>query len=146
MDMSVSNKFDALALSDADPPNPVQQPTPPKKIPPIMLKYETTYSTLVAELSKKYSDVTFKLAGQFLKIFTNSTDDYRAITDYLTVKGHQYYDPPPLASRPRKIVIKGLPISSNTEDIKKDLTEKGFEVEKVAQLTKSKNSLFLWRK
>ncbi|GFQ74283.1 nucleic-acid-binding protein from transposon X-element [Trichonephila clavata] len=105
-----------------------------------MLKYETTYTTLVAELSRKYPNVTFKLAGEFLKIFTNSPDNYRAITNYLTEKGQQYYDSPPLASRPRKIVIKGLPISTDIEDIKKDLTERdqGFTVEKVAQLTKAK--------
>ncbi|GFQ73059.1 hypothetical protein TNCT_251 [Trichonephila clavata] len=135
--IELKNKYDALATSDSEPSTPAQHPSPPTKTPPIMLKYETTYTTLVADLLKKYPDLTFKLAGEFLKLFTTNTDNYRAITNYLTEKGQQYYDPP-LASRPRKIVIKGLPISSDIVDIKKNLTEQCFEVEKVAQLTKSK--------
>ncbi|GFQ75928.1 nucleic-acid-binding protein from transposon X-element [Trichonephila clavata] len=45
---------------------------------------------------------------------------------------------PPQASRPRKIVIKGLPISTDIDEIKDDLTDQGYTVIKVAQLTKSK--------
>ncbi|GFU81822.1 hypothetical protein TNCV_2798351 [Trichonephila clavipes] len=39
-------------------------------------------------------------------------------------------------ARPQKIVIKGLPISADIDDIKQDLSEQGFLVSKVAQLTK----------
>ncbi|GFR12276.1 hypothetical protein TNCT_484701 [Trichonephila clavata] len=97
--IQLSNKFDALAPSDAEPPITAQQPILSKKIPPIMLKYKSTYATLAAHLLQKYPDSTFKLAGEFLKIFTTNPDPYQAITNYLTEKGQQYYDsPPPLPS------------------------------------------------
>ncbi|GFQ67374.1 uncharacterized protein TNCT_718081 [Trichonephila clavata] len=90
----LSNKFDALAPMDTDPPINTQQQTPIKKIPLIMLKYESTYSTLTAYLLSKYPDLTLKLAGDFLKIFTTNSDLYREVTNYLTDKGQQYYDFP----------------------------------------------------
>ncbi|GFV63957.1 hypothetical protein TNCV_1790331 [Trichonephila clavipes] len=44
-------------------------------------------------------------------------------------------DPPDSAP---KVVIKGLPISTEINEIQDDLTSQGFSVEKVAQLTRSK--------
>ncbi|GFS31832.1 hypothetical protein TNIN_158011 [Trichonephila inaurata madagascariensis] len=38
---------------------------------------------------------------------------------------------------------KGLPISPDIEDIKKELTERGFDIIKVAQLTKAKTKFKL---
>ncbi|GFR25850.1 nucleic-acid-binding protein from transposon X-element [Trichonephila clavata] len=49
----------------------------------------------------------------------------------------------PISLCPQKIVIKGLPISTEVEDIKNELVTKGFRVEKVAQLTKSKTKFKL---
>ncbi|GFQ99147.1 hypothetical protein TNCT_207961 [Trichonephila clavata] len=85
----LSNKFDALAPMDTDPPITTQKQISIKKIPPIMLKYESTYSNLTTDLLSKYPDLTFKLAGDFLKIFTTNSDHYREITNYLTKKGQQ---------------------------------------------------------
>ncbi|GFQ72966.1 hypothetical protein TNCT_200661 [Trichonephila clavata] len=84
--IQLNNKFNILATSGVEPPTSTQQSTPPTKIPPIMLKYETTYTTLIANLSRKYPDITFKLAGEFLKIFTTNPDDYRLIPNFLTEK------------------------------------------------------------
>ncbi|GFW10223.1 nucleic-acid-binding protein from transposon X-element [Trichonephila clavipes] len=42
------------------------------------------------------------------------------------------------ASRPQKIVLKGLPTSTDIQNIKSDLENQGYIVEKVAQLTKNK--------
>ncbi|GFY08293.1 PRE_C2HC domain-containing protein [Trichonephila clavipes] len=60
----------------------------------------------------------------------------------VTVKGveikEQFYVIDPPDSRPLKVVIKGLPISTEINEIQDDLTSQGFSVEKVAQLTRSK--------
>ncbi|GFQ69509.1 hypothetical protein TNCT_357491 [Trichonephila clavata] len=42
---------------------------------------------------------------------------------------------PPLSERPLKVVIKGLLASTDINDIKTDLTNQGFPIIKVAQLT-----------
>ncbi|GFR11189.1 hypothetical protein TNCT_514601 [Trichonephila clavata] len=105
----LSNKFDALAPMDTDPSITTQEQIPTPKIPPIMLKYETTYSNLTADLLSKYPDLTFKLAGDFLKIFTSNPEHYRQITTYLTEKGQQYYDFPTPSLPPQKNRYKRTP-------------------------------------
>ncbi|GFT34659.1 nucleic-acid-binding protein from transposon X-element [Trichonephila clavipes] len=74
----------------------------------------------------------------YLKIFTTSTDEHRIVTDYLKEKCEEFYVINPPDSRPQKIVIKGLPVSTEIGEIQADLTSQGFCVRKVAQLTRSK--------
>ncbi|GFR33426.1 hypothetical protein TNCT_315311 [Trichonephila clavata] len=99
----IANKFDALATMNTDPSITTEEQIPTPKIPPIMLKYEANYSNLTADLLSKYPELTFKLAGDFLKIFTSNPEHYSQITTYLTEKGQQYYDfPPPKPPAPEK--------------------------------------------
>ncbi|GFT67991.1 nucleic-acid-binding protein from transposon X-element [Trichonephila clavipes] len=91
------------------------------------------------EISRKYPKS--KLSGEFLKIFAASTDDHREITALLIEKGEQYFALNPVLNRPQKIVIKGLPIKTDIEEIRQDLTSRGFKVIKVAQFTKSKSKM-----
>ncbi|GFW74521.1 nucleic-acid-binding protein from transposon X-element [Trichonephila clavipes] len=79
-----------------------------------------------------------KLAGKYLKVFTTSSDEHRIVTDYLKEKREEFYMINPPDSLPQKIVIKGLPVSTEIGEIQADLTSQGFCVEKVAQLTRSK--------
>ncbi|GFW58631.1 hypothetical protein TNCV_1579631 [Trichonephila clavipes] len=79
-----------------------------------------------------------KLVGKYLKIFTTSTDEHRIVTDYLKEKCEEFYVINPPDSRPQKIVIKRLPVSTEICEIQADLTSQVFCVEKVAQLTRSK--------
>ncbi|GFV77714.1 uncharacterized protein TNCV_1574631 [Trichonephila clavipes] len=95
------------------------------------------------EISRKYPKSKSKLSGEFLKIFAASTDDHRAITTLLTEKGEQYFALNPVLNRPQKIVIKGLPINIDIEEIRQDLTSRGFKVIKVAQFNKSKSKMKL---
>ncbi|GFX00313.1 vitellogenin [Trichonephila clavipes] len=65
-------------------------------------------------------------------------DEHRIVTDYLKEISEEFYVIDPPDSRPLKVVIKGLPISTEIDEIQEDLTSQGFSVEKVAQLTRSK--------
>ncbi|GFU93380.1 transposable element Tcb2 transposase [Trichonephila clavipes] len=82
-------------------------------------------------------------SGKYFKIFTKSTDEHRIVTEYLKEKSEEFYVIDPPDSRPLKIVIKGLPISTEIGEIQDDLTSQGFCVEKVAQLTRSKTKSLL---
>ncbi|GFX02494.1 uncharacterized protein TNCV_194721 [Trichonephila clavipes] len=66
------------------------------------------------------------------------SDELRTIAAYLDEKREEIYVIQLLDSRPQKIVIKGLPVSTEIGEIQADLTSQGFCVEKVAQLTGSK--------
>ncbi|GFQ85041.1 hypothetical protein TNCT_441741 [Trichonephila clavata] len=105
----IANKFDALATMDTDPSITTEEQIPTPKIPPIMLKYEANYSNLTADLLSNYPELTFKLAGDFLKIFTSNPENYSQITTYLKEKGHQYYDFPPPSLPPQKNRNKRTP-------------------------------------
>ncbi|GFX08206.1 nucleic-acid-binding protein from transposon X-element [Trichonephila clavipes] len=97
-----------------------------------------------AQINPTTSDQTtapisaLKLAGKYFKIFCKTPDEHRIVTDYLKVIKEEFYVIDPPDSRPLKVVIKGLPISTEIDEIQEDLTSQGFSVEKVAQLTRSK--------
>ncbi|GFV83413.1 uncharacterized protein TNCV_3055601 [Trichonephila clavipes] len=75
-----------------------------------------------------------------MRILASTTDVYRDITALLKSKGEEFYSVPPLADRPLKVVIKGLPkCTPPPEEIKADLLEQGVPVMKVSQLTQRKS-------
>ncbi|GFT26361.1 nucleic-acid-binding protein from transposon X-element [Trichonephila clavipes] len=155
-----NNCFASLALDDAaDPQNesPMvedlsettgndedkidEDVTVPPKIKPIMLKYKDNYNMVLKGLNRMYPNSTNKLTGKYIKIMASTTDarEHREITNLLKSKGEEYYTVPALADRPLKVVIKGLPKSTATAEIKADLLEQGVPVIKVSQLTQRKS-------
>ncbi|GFV25692.1 putative RNA-directed DNA polymerase from transposon X-element [Trichonephila clavipes] len=113
--------------------------TVPPKIKPIMLKYKDNYNMVLKGLNKMYPNSSNKLTGKYIKIMASTTDEHREITTLLKSKGEEFYVVPALADRPLKVVIKGLPKSTATADIKEDLLEQGVPVMKVSQLTQRKS-------
>ncbi|GFT45113.1 nucleic-acid-binding protein from transposon X-element [Trichonephila clavipes] len=96
------------------------------------------YKIIIKNLNKDFPNCDVKLAGKYIKIFTQSSDEHRIVTAYLKEKSEEFYVIYPPDSRPLKIVIKGLPVSTEIGEIQADLTSQGFCVVKVAQLTRSK--------
>ncbi|GFW16066.1 uncharacterized protein TNCV_2863991 [Trichonephila clavipes] len=121
---------------------PVATPKPPK-IPFIHLKFKSNYNLVMQEITRKWPKSRSKLSGEYLKILASTADEHREITAFLTEKKEEYHAIDPIEVRPQKIVIKGLPISTDIDAIRVDLTERGFNVLKVAQLTKAKSKLKL---
>ncbi|GFU78550.1 PRE_C2HC domain-containing protein [Trichonephila clavipes] len=135
---TTSNKLSALAGATANidldsTPVPVAN-----KITPIMLRYSKNYKLLLQQLVKDFPESTNKLTGDYIRIIPATEDDRRKIIDYLKSINEQFYVFDPPASRPHKKVLKGLPTSTDIQDFKSDLENRGFIVERVAQLTKSR--------
>ncbi|GFT65799.1 uncharacterized protein TNCV_729341 [Trichonephila clavipes] len=99
---------------------------------------KANYKSIVKNLNKDFPDCEVKLAGKYFKIFCKTPDEHRIVTNYLEEISDEFYVIDPPDSRPLKVVIKGLPISTEIDEIQEDLTSQGFSVEKVAQLTRSK--------
>ncbi|GFT74276.1 RNase H domain-containing protein, partial [Trichonephila clavipes] len=116
--VSVQNKFSSLSEMDAEiTPTTSNQTAAPisarPKVPPIMFKHKkANYKLIVKNLNKDFPDCDVKLAGKYLKIFCKSSDEHRIVTEYLKEKSEEFYVIDPPDSRPLKIVIKGLPIST----------------------------------
>ncbi|GFW06386.1 nucleic-acid-binding protein from transposon X-element [Trichonephila clavipes] len=153
-----NNSFASLVLDDAADPqdespmvedvsetagngeeNLDEDVTVPPKIKPIMLKYKDNYNMVLKGLNKMYPNSSNKLTGKYIKIMASTTDEHREITTLLKSKGEEFYVVPALADRPLKVVIKGLPKSTDTAEIKADLLEQGVPVMKVSQLTQRKS-------
>ncbi|GFU38084.1 nucleic-acid-binding protein from transposon X-element [Trichonephila clavipes] len=142
--VNVQNKFSSLAGKEAETtPTTSNQTAAPisarPRVPPIMFKHKkANYKLIVKNLNKDFPDCDVKLAGKYLKIFCKSSDEHRIVTEYLKEISEEFYVIDPPDSRPLKIVIKGLPISTEIGEIQEDLTSQGFSAEKVGQLTRSK--------
>ncbi|GFS97986.1 nucleic-acid-binding protein from transposon X-element [Trichonephila clavipes] len=113
--------------------------------PIIAQKLKDSSKKLELDLKKveKYPKTSSKLSGEYLRIFATSIEERNEIIDFLKGKGEQFFALHPQDVKIQKIVIKGLPISADIDDIKQDLSEQGFLVSKVAQLTKNKSKFKL---
>ncbi|GFS31282.1 uncharacterized protein TNIN_134841 [Trichonephila inaurata madagascariensis] len=121
------------------PPPLTQDPTKP-----IMLRIGKNYNMIVQKINRKFRATVNKTAGDYIKVQPGSRTDHRKITTLLEERKAEYYVTEPLTNRPIKVVIKGLPASTDVADIEADLTAKGFAIEKVTQLRKFSTSRFLW--
>ncbi|GFU16766.1 putative RNA-directed DNA polymerase from transposon X-element [Trichonephila clavipes] len=100
-------------------------------------------SPIKVEVTRKWPKSRSKLSGEYLKILASTADEHREITAFLTEKNEEFHAIDPIEVRLQKVVIKGLPISTDIDVIRADLTERGFNVLKVAQLTKAKSKFKL---
>ncbi|GFR31713.1 uncharacterized protein TNCT_648451 [Trichonephila clavata] len=104
-----------------------------------MLRYKTNYNLVLKKLNEKYPNSINKLIGESIRITPISEDQHREITATLQMNGEEFYAIPPPSKRPYKVVLKGLPASTDIDEIKNDLANQGDAVSKVAQLTQRKS-------
>ncbi|GFY42733.1 uncharacterized protein TNIN_6951 [Trichonephila inaurata madagascariensis] len=74
------------------------------------------------------------MTGNYIKVQLGSIKDHLDITAMLEERKAEHYVIEPLANRPIKVVIKGLPSDTDVADIEAYLVNEGFAIEKVAQL------------
>ncbi|GFY54869.1 nucleic-acid-binding protein from transposon X-element [Trichonephila inaurata madagascariensis] len=87
-----------------------------------------------------------KLSGEYLKLYTDTFEDQRALIHLLEELDFEFYAIPAKTERPIKVVIKGLPHDTPTYNIHNELIDPGFSIDKVTQLigriTKQKLPIF----
>ncbi|GFU72290.1 uncharacterized protein TNCV_1136191 [Trichonephila clavipes] len=116
---------------------------------PFLYKHSQSCKTLKRPWRQR-SKETFtrsRLTGDFLKLYTDSFEERRLVVQLLKKLKFQFYTIKAKAEHPIKVVIKGLPRTTNPEEIKQDLELLGFTPERVNQLigrkTKRALSIFL---
>ncbi|GFS56194.1 nucleic-acid-binding protein from transposon X-element [Trichonephila clavipes] len=129
-----SNKFAVLEVEDDQTSGRKSSDPPPAK--PILLRIVKDYNLIVQDVNRKFPATVNKMAGDYIKIQPATPDDPRDITALLEEIKAEHYIIKPLSDRPIKVVIKGLPVSTDVADIEADLVQKGFALEKVAQWRK----------
>ncbi|GFV25521.1 nucleic-acid-binding protein from transposon X-element [Trichonephila clavipes] len=104
-----------------------------------LFTFNAHHSKCFHSLARTHPNAVNKLTGQYIRILAATTDEHREIIAALKAKGEEFYSVPPLADRPLKAVIKGLPKSTTPEEIKDDLLNQGVPVIKISQLTQRKS-------
>ncbi|GIY28270.1 RNA-directed DNA polymerase from mobile element jockey [Caerostris darwini] len=77
-----------------------------------------------------------RYTGRFMRLQTNCDDDFRKLTKFMDDRGLDYKSYSLREERPIKVVIRGLPASTNISNILKELAEEGFELTKITRLSK----------
>ncbi|GFT44440.1 hypothetical protein TNCV_5054581 [Trichonephila clavipes] len=139
--INVQNKFTALAGSSAMPDSGNAAVPVAPKIPFIHLRYQRNYNLIMQEVTRRYPKSKSKLSGEYLKILASTVDEHREITAFFKEKGEQFFAIDPIEVRPQNVVIKGLPTSTDVDDIRKDLTERGFMTLKSPSSRRRKQNL-----
>ncbi|GBL82401.1 hypothetical protein AVEN_252547-1 [Araneus ventricosus] len=141
--LPLQNKFNALANlpdmgNNQDPTNAISLTKIPK-IPPVTLKKPDNYRKLLKQINETEGiKCNAKEAREFIKLFCESPKDVRNLTDYLDKNNKEYFVIPGKIVKPIKIVIKGFPIDMDLDEIKTELVNKKFRVDKVNQLKRYK--------
>ncbi|GFX99825.1 uncharacterized protein TNCV_258641 [Trichonephila clavipes] len=140
--ISVNNSFVNLE-QDPDLPtdNTVEAPKvqPPQ---PIYLKIKDNYREQLDLLIEKFPGLKFKTSGKYIKLNLDSPEQQKDLVDFMDLdKAYQFYVIPPKDKKPIKIVIKGLPGCTKTEDIINDLEHQGYSDCSCNQLTSKRTKL-----
>ncbi|GFY06226.1 hypothetical protein TNCV_2680201 [Trichonephila clavipes] len=102
------------------------------KLPPlVLLKIEKNFMEHLKALTDAIPTFRSKKSGEYIKLYTNTYEEYRSLNHVLKQLKYQYVVITPKDQRPIEIVIKGLPNDTNTDDIKNNLLELGFTIDKV---------------
>ncbi|GFU77162.1 uncharacterized protein TNCV_1423351 [Trichonephila clavipes] len=85
-------------------------------------------------LTTKMPYLRSRKAGQYIKLYTDTFDQYHALNTFLDNVKFPHYTITPKTQRPIKVVIKGLPRDTKPTDISNDLIDLGFTEDRVTQL------------
>ncbi|GFV10971.1 nucleic-acid-binding protein from transposon X-element [Trichonephila clavipes] len=142
--IAIANNFSDLTVDQnhvieekeakiADIPNP-------RPLQPIHLKITKNFRNQIKSIYQKFPETTNKTSGKFIKLFSKDVEEKHNLTKFLeSDKDFEFFFIKPKLDKPIKVVIKGLPIYTKTQEILSDLEEEGFTVEKVSQLISKKH-------
>ncbi|GFV49205.1 nucleic-acid-binding protein from transposon X-element [Trichonephila clavipes] len=126
--------------------NSTNQSTAQSQLPPpimLFIQEDVNYKDQMAVITKKFPKIRSRLTGDFLKLYTDTAEERRTAVQFLREHKFQFYTIKSKAERPIKVVIKGLPRTTNPEEIKEDLELLGYTPDRVNQLVgrKTKRAL-----
>lgn len=96
-------------------------------VPPIILRDSKLWNNL--SLYLKENNIKFvkaKSTNEGIKIYPSTVDDYRKTVKHLDLKKHPYYTFQLPNDKHLHIVIRGVPTSYNTDEVKKSYRTRAF--------------------
>lgn len=108
-----------------------------KPPPPIVVTSKVDYFKLQQTLK---NSLQILAEGKFspvgLKLYVSTKDDFEKLQDYLILQKYNFYTFPYNTSKVLKVVLKGLPNESSSEEILTELQSLNYPIESVRQLRK----------
>ncbi|GFV86544.1 uncharacterized protein TNCV_2157351 [Trichonephila clavipes] len=99
----------------------------PRPLQPIHLKITKNFRNQIKSIYQKFPETTNKTSGKFIKLFSKDVEEKHNLTKFLeSDKDFEFFCIKPKLDKPIKVVIKGLPIYTKTQEILSDLEEEGF--------------------
>ncbi|GFY54437.1 uncharacterized protein TNIN_236761 [Trichonephila inaurata madagascariensis] len=142
--IATSNSFENLeqdAEIDQEKSPEIPVPKPPT---PVFLKIKDNYRDQLNKIIKNFPDVKFKSSGNYIKLNLECHEQYRKLTDFMDEDREiEFFVIKPKDEKPIKVVIKGLPGCTKTDEIVSDLEDLGYSVTSVSQLISRKTKLSL---
>ncbi|GFS72064.1 uncharacterized protein TNCV_4213461 [Trichonephila clavipes] len=93
---------------------------------------------------QKFPNVKSISSGKHIKLNTDCHEDYTELTDFMDEdRDIEFYVIKPKESKPIKVVVKGLPGCTETNEIISDLEDQGYTVDSVNQLISKRTKLEL---
>jgi hypothetical protein len=112
------------------------------KIPPIVVKSKISHKTLALLVKDQAcSSLSFKPAGESIKILLTSIKDYTSVTDELERRKYSYHTFSAVTQRHQRFIIRGLGLHTEIDYINELLTEQGYDVNSITQLISSKTNV-----
>lgn len=110
-----------------------------KKPPPVIVDGTITDgNTAIQALKGLLKDkFQYKYANGKTNFYTNNDEDHNKLKEYLTEKKFQFHTYTLSSDKLVKLILKGLPPSISTDDIKEELTDLKFMVEKIRQINQN---------
>ncbi|GBL84660.1 hypothetical protein AVEN_191117-1 [Araneus ventricosus] len=132
-EISTDNKFKELMEIDNDNDNAKTEETK-IQIPEINLKIDANYNLTLQEINRMYPDTQNKLVKGFISIQATSNDNRNNIIEYLKKNDKEFILLEAYSNRPLKVVIKGLPVEQNKDELKQILENLNFQIVRINQL------------
>ncbi|GFX92732.1 nucleic-acid-binding protein from transposon X-element [Trichonephila clavipes] len=107
-----------------------------RKLPlPIFLKITDNYRVQMKIVNNFMPKLRNKMSGEYFKLYCDTHDQFDILNNFLEEQKFEFYSITPKHLRPIKVVIKGLPKDTKTQEIHQDLLDLGFTVDRVSQFT-----------
>ncbi|KAJ4425423.1 hypothetical protein ANN_28038 [Periplaneta americana] len=114
-----------------------QSTTTTGKPSPILLVTKVTTKELHTTMGNFIQNIEFQYTRQGLKIFTNTQQHYTAIIQILDDKNYQYFTYGQQDKQIHKVMLRGLPPTIESDEIKDELLALNYPITSIRQLTKS---------
>lgn len=109
--------------------------SPKSKIPPIFIHNATNYKVITDDIKSVISNDSFttQCKSNSIRINLTTSTDFRKLTEFYDQKGIQYHTFSNPDASYLSVVIRNIPVSISSDEIKEELT-KTYPVEKVTRL------------